>query len=172
MKLDKFKKLKSPYVLVLIGPPVSGKSFFTNKFKEKINPDVFVISRDQIVMDLHAEDNDDEFTYNDAYKSVNNKEVKRRLSSDMLEAAEGYDVIVDMTNMISKRRKDTLSYFGDEYTKIAVIFPILEWDEYMARNKKRESEEGKFIPESVLRSMISSYQPIKDDEGFDKVISI
>jgi hypothetical protein len=56
--------------------------------------------------------------------------------------------------------------------KVAVIFPILEWDEYRKRNTKRQQEEMKFIPENVIKNMISSYQPINPSEGFDKVISL
>jgi hypothetical protein len=77
-----------------------------------------------------------------------------------------------MTNMTSKRRSHNLSYFDDSYSKIAVIFPILEWDEYVLRNEKRQKEEQKFIPLSVIKSMISSYQPISEQEDFDKVISL
>ena len=77
-----------------------------------------------------------------------------------------------MTNMTSKRRSNTLSNFGDEYTKIGVIFPIVGMDEYKRRNDKRELEESKFIPEHVIKRMISSYQKIREDEGFDKIISL
>ena len=99
--------------------------------------------------------------------------VNQILEESMENAAYNMEnVIVDMTNLTSKRRKHTLSHFGDDYTKIAVIFPLIEWDEFISRNEKRKREENKTIPEHVIKRMISSYQAIRDDEGFDKVVSI
>jgi len=160
------KKLQEPYVLLLVGPPLSGKTTWINKnFSEK---EVTIISRDQLVLDVYDGDN-----YDDAFKNVNQKRVNQLLEESIEEAAENKDnVIVDMTNLTSKRRKTTLRYFDDDYTKIAVIFPLLEWDEFIIRNNRRKIEENKTIPEHVIKNMIASYQAIRDDEGFDKVISI
>jgi tRNA uridine 5-carbamoylmethylation protein Kti12 len=159
-------KLKEPYVLILIGPPLSGKSTWINKnFSDK---EVTVISRDQLVLDVYGEDD-----YNAAFKNVDQKKVNRLLEQSFVDANDNKEnVIVDMTNMTSKRRRTTLNNFDDDYTKIAVIFPILDWDEFIKRNKKRELEENKTIPEHLLKNMISSYQPINKDEGFDKVVSL
>jgi hypothetical protein len=77
-----------------------------------------------------------------------------------------------MTNMTSKRRQHNLQHFGDDFTKVAVIFPILEWEEYQTRNEKRKREEKKWIPEHIIRNMIKSYQPIREEEGFDRVMSL
>lgn len=168
MNLNTFKKIKSPYVILLVGPPLCGKTTFCKKFIEDIDKDVDIISRDQIMVDIH--DNDD---YNDAYKNVNQKEVNRLLLKQFEYSADNYrNVIVDMTNLFSKRRRHTLSFFDDSYNKIAVIFPIFEWDEFLARNRKRKDEENKFIPEDVLKNMISSYQGIRDNEGFNRIVSI
>lgn len=159
-------KLKEPYILVLVGPPLVGKStWIKSNFSNK---EVTIISRDQIVMDTYGSDD-----YDSAFRNVNQKEVNQELDNRMREANEnGENVIVDMTNLTSKRRKFTLSYFDDEYTKIAVIFPPLDWNEVQKRNSKRKEEENKSIPESVLKSMMASYQPINSNEGFNKVVSL
>jgi predicted kinase len=159
------KHLKQPYVLVLIGPPLSGKD---TVLKQMDLSNTVVISRDQIVLDVYGSDN-----YDEAFKNVNQKAVDAELQRQLRQSSEdGKNVIINMTNMTSKRRSHNLNHFGDEYTKVAVIFPILEWDEYRKRNIKRQQEEMKFIPEQVIRNMISSYQPINPSEGFDKVISL
>jgi predicted kinase len=159
------KHLKEPYVLVLIGPPLSGKD---TALKQMDLSKTLVVSRDQILLDVYGSDN-----YDEAFKNVDQKKVDVELANQLRQAShDKKNVIINMTNMTSKRRSHNLSYFSDDYLKVAVIFPILEWDEYRRRNLKRQQEEKKSIPEQVIKNMISSYQPIREDEGFDKVISI
>ena len=164
----RFDKIKTPFVIVLIGPPLSGKDTWIRKnFLEK-DIEITIISRDDILMEMS--DTDD---YSDAFNTVSQKEVDAELQRRLFDAADnGKNAIINMTNMTSKRRRHNLEYFGDEFTKIAVIFPILEWDEYKRRNDKRKSEENKWIPEHVIKRMIGTYQPIREEEGFDKVVSL
>jgi predicted kinase len=155
---------QKPYVLMLIGPPLSGK----DTVLKKLNLDAVMISRDQILMDVYGSDN-----YDEAFKNVNQKEVDRVLIQNIQTASkEGKNVVINMTNMTRKRRTYNLDFFGDEYTKIALIFPLLDESEYERRNLKRKEEENKFIPLHVLKNMISSYQSISKDEGFDKIVSL
>lgn len=160
------KHLKEPWVLTLIGPPLSGKdTWIRNNFD--LN-EVVMISRDQILMDVYGSDN-----YDEAFKNVNQKEVDRVLISTIQKAVkEKKNVIINMTNMTRKRRTYNLGFFSDDYYKVAVIFPILDEAEYERRNLKRKEEEQKFIPSHVLKSMISSYQSVTKEEGFDKIVSL
>ena len=168
MDLSKFKKLKSPYILMLIGPPLSGKTFFYRKFLSEIDNNVELISRDETVMEVYGSRN-----YTEAFNNVDQKEVDRVLTQKFLDAnAAKKNVIVDMTHMASKRRKQNLNYFSNDYYKLGVIFPILSDDEYVRRNQKRIEEENKDLPMRIVKSMISSYQPITPDEGFNKVITL
>ena len=158
------KNLKEPFVIILIGPPLSGK---TTWIRENF-PTTEVISRDEIVMEVYGSRN-----YTEAFKSVDQKEVDKVLTQKFIDAnKEKKNVIVDMTHMASKRRKQNLNYFTDDYYKLAVIFPILSDEEYEKRNQKRIEEENKDLPMGIVKSMISSYQPITSDEGFNKVISL
>lgn len=158
------KNLKEPFVIVLIGPPLSGK---TTWVKENF-PTTEVISRDEILMEVYGSKN-----YTEAFKNVDQKEVDKTLHERLIDAnLQKKSVIVDMTHMASKRRKNNLNYFSDDYYKLAVIFPILSDQEYERRNKKRIEEENKDLPMHVIKNMISSYQPVSTEEGFDKVISI
>lgn len=158
------KNLKKPFVVILIGPPLSGKStWIRNNF-----PDVEVISRDETLMEVYGSRN-----YTEAFNNVDQRRVDAVLESKFKNANdEKKSVIVDMTHMGSKRRKMNLNYFTDDYYKIGVIFPILSDEEYQRRNEKRKKEENKDIPFNVIKRMISQYQPIREDEGFDKVISL
>ena len=158
------KNLKEPFVIILIGPPLSGK---TTWIRENF-PTTEVISRDEIVMEVYGSRN-----YTEAFKSVDQKEVDKVLTQKFIDAnKEKKNVIVDMTHMASNRRKQNLNYFTDDYYKLAVIFPILSEEEYVKRNQKRIEEENKDLPMGVVKSMISSYQPITSDEGFNKIISL
>jgi len=158
------KYLKEPFVIILIGPPLSGK---TTWIRENF-PTTEVISRDETVMEVYGSRN-----YTEAFNSVDQKEVDRVLTQKFLDAnAAKKNVIVDMTHMASKRRKQNLNYFSNDYYKLGVIFPILSDDEYVRRNQKRIEEENKDLPMRIVKSMISSYQPITPDEGFNKVITL
>lgn len=161
-----FDKLKEPYVIILVGPPLSGKTSWINKnFSDK---DVDIISRDQIVLDLYKGDN-----YNDAFNSVNQKQVDRILLRNMTDANKNKrNVIIDMTHMSPKRRKFNLSFFDNDYYKLAVLFPNLSDEEYTKRNSKRIEEEGKDIPLHIVKNMLSQYRSITKEEGFDKIISL
>lgn len=158
-------KIKEPFALILVGPPLSGKSTW---LRNNFNLDnITILSRDEVLLEVHGSDN-----YSLAFKEVNQKEVDRVLREKMVAASlTTGNVAVDMTHMGSKRRKANLNYFPNHY-KVAVIFPLLSDEEYAMRNKKRSVEENKWIPEYVIKSMIAGYQPIRDEEGFDKVISV
>jgi predicted kinase len=159
-------KLKEPWVMILIGPPNSGKDTWI-KSNDSLS-DAIMISRDQILLDVWGEDN-----YDEAFKGADQKLVDRKLNQLLIDTGKSNsNVIVNMTHMGRKRRMHNLSFFPN-HNKIAVIFPILTDEEYKRRNLKRQKEENKFIPESVIKSMISSYQSVdKKIEGFDRIISI
>lgn len=157
-------KLKEPFVIILIGPPLSGKSTW---IRENF-PTTEVISRDETVMEVYGSRN-----YTEAFNNVDQKEVDKVLTQKFLDAnVAKKNVIVDMTHMATKRRKQNLNYFSNDYYKLGVIFPILSDDEYVRRNQKRIEEENKDLPMRIVKSMISSYQPITPDEGFNKVITL
>ena len=160
----KLKNIKEPFVMILIGPPLSGKSTW---IRENF-PTTDVISRDEIVMEVYGSKN-----YDKAFANVDQKKVDMVLHQRLTQAnKERKNVIIDMTHMGSKRRRTNLDYFDDEYYKIGVIFPILSDEEYQERNKKRIKEENKNLPMHIIKRMISQYQPIREDEGFNKTISI
>lgn len=158
------KNLKEPFVIVLIGPPLSGKStWIRNNF-----PDTDVICRDEILMEVYGSRN-----YDEAFQKVDQRRVDKILRQRLVDAdKELKNTIIDMTHMTSKRRRTNLEYFGDDFYKLGVIFPILPDEEYERRNEKRIEEENKNLPMHVVKRMISQYQPIREEEGFDKVISL
>jgi predicted kinase len=156
------EKIKEPFVMMLIGPTLSGKSTYIRSNY----PSTEVISRDEIVMEVFGSRD-----YNSAFKEVDQKEVDRRLADRLTAAAAAKkNVIVDMTNMTVKRRMATLRNFGKDFTRVAVVFPILSDEEYEKRNIDRNAKENKWIPPFVIKSMIDSYQEPSPVEGYDRTI--
>jgi len=156
------EKIKEPFVMMLIGPTLSGKSTYIRSNY----PSAEVISRDEIVMEVFGSRD-----YNSAFKEVDQKEVDRRLADRLTAAAAAKkNVIVDMTNMTVKRRMATLRNFGKDFTRVAVVFPILSDEEYEKRNIDRNAKENKWIPPFVIKSMIDSYQEPSPVEGYDRTI--
>jgi predicted kinase len=157
-------KLKEPFLILLIGPTLSGKStWIRNKY-----PNVNVVSRDEILMEVAGTRD-----YNKAFESVNHKLVDKVLAERLKESNDSkLSTIIDMTNMVVKRRNQTLSFFDDSFYKVAVIFPILTDDEYSERNNIRNINENKWIPPFVIKSMIDSYQEPTTEEGYDKIIKL
>lgn len=155
-------KIKEPFVMLLVGPTLSGKSTWL-----KTNyPNVKVISRDEIVMEVAGTTD-----YNKAFEQVDQKLVDRVLAERLAEAnSTKTSTIVDMTNMTKKRRSHTLMYFDNKFEKIAVVFPSLSDEEYQKRNIDRNNKENKWIPPHVIKSMIDSYQPPIKEEGFGQII--
>ena len=148
--------------MLLVGPTLSGKSTWIRNNYPTIN----VISRDEIVMEVAGTRD-----YNRAFETVDQKLVDRVLAERLTGAnLTKTSTIVDMTNMTVKRRAQTLRYFDDSFYKIAFVFPILSDEQYQMRNIDRNSKENKWIPPSVIKSMIDSYQEPTSDEGFSKII--
>lgn len=157
-------KIKEPFVIILVGPPLSGKSTFV----KKNYPSTEVISRDDIVMDVYGSKN-----YTEAFKNVNQKDVDRVLHAKFLDIVNNKrNVIIDMTNLSPRTRARNLNYFSKDYYKVAVVFPILPDLEYQRRNKKRVEEENKDIPMAIINNMMSSYEIPTKPEGFDEIINL
>ena len=157
------KDLDSPFVIFLVGPPLSGKDTFIRNINL---PHVDVISRDDIVLELSTGMN-----YNQAFKSVNQKLVDKVLKEKIINASSnGTNVIINMTNLRKKKRNSLKMKFGDNFNKIAIVFPILSNEEYNTRNQNRTIQEGKTIPFSVIQEMIDGFETIDKTENFDKVI--
>ena len=158
--------MNKPFVILLVGPPLSGKSFYIKEYLKNIDSNVRVISRDELVMEVYGSDD-----YNTAFKEVNQKDVDRLLDLRLKEVnINKENVIIDMTNMVVNRRVKTLRYFSDGYYKEVIVFPVLETEEYDRRNKERNVNENKWIPPFVISSMLNSYQEPTLDEGFNKIV--
>lgn len=156
--------MKNPFVIILSGVPLSGKSTWV----EKNYPGVMVISRDNILMEISNTKD-----YNKAYKESDSDLVDKILNERIFLASKsGDNVIIDMVHASKKSRRRSLTNFSKKYYKIGVSFPFLSKDEYIRRNNLRKEKENKFIPDDVLQNMIESFVNISYEEDFNEIIEI
>ena len=148
-------------VIFLIGPPNAGKTTWRKKYA----PYFKVISRDDIVLELsNGKD------YNTAFKTVNQNSVNELLKSRSKTIFNNENkVVIDMTNMSRKSRKNWMNVIPDDFKKIAVYFEI-DRKTLDERNKERNEKEGKNIPYNVMNDMLRNYERPTKTEGFEEII--
>ena len=147
---------------MLIGLPGSGKSTFIQHLN---NSNYVVLSTDNILTEWGAEKG---LNYNEAFKKFPFKQVeaefKRRYKAALKDKK---DIILDQTNLTQKSRTRKLTQVPIEYQKIGIVFKINK-EELDRRLKKRAIEEGKSIPEHVMKQMAASFSyPSKSE--FDEI---
>jgi len=154
-----------PTVIVLIGPPLSGKDTF---LKNSIYKDYTIVCRDDIVLELSNTKN-----YNDAFKTVNQKLVDKKVRELIFKAIQNNEnIVINQTNLTVRGRKRFLSYFPNNYNKIAVVFPKHDLKILLQRNVARQISENKFIKPNILLEMIDRWEDCTINEGFNKIINL
>lgn len=163
--LKELVETKQPILILLIGPPASGKStWIKNNRKNEV-----IISRDNIVEELA---NKKGLSYSESFndKELQN-EANQRLQKDIhFNFYNEKDIIVDMTNMNkSSRSKFLILGKQKNYYCIGIVFEV-EKNELYRRSEQRKNETGKEIPNEVIDSMLSRYEKPSEDEGFDEIL--
>lgn len=197
-------------LIVLVGPPAVGKSTWTkNNFPDSyiINRDDIVdkvastygwTSDDMFSIPPKSAiigDTDEKFgtvinapkwmTWTDTvYSKVReaNKIIDEKLNKRIGYAVySGKNIIVDMTNLDSKSRKNSLRIVKkhrDEYYTIAVIFKFQGFEDIIKKISDRRAKiarnmgKTKTIPHSSLDRIFSSYEKPTKEEGFDEIINV
>lgn len=152
-------------LIVLVGLPGSGKSTWREIFLSKTDKEFVIVSSDDEIEILCAEEGIDYATGFDKYVGRATKIMKQKFQEAV---NTGMNVIWDQTNMTAKKRRGILQKIPNDYRCEVVTFEVT-LEELTNRLAKRESETGKHIPDFVIKNMARSYVPPTKKEGFDKV---
>lgn len=144
----------------LVGLPASGKSTWIAQ--QDWTSTCAYISTDHYVDRFAARTGQ---TYNQVFQSVMPRAIRLMMRAVRRAQARGQDIVWDQTNLTraSRARKFRLL---PEYQHVAVVFARPEPEEHARRLFDRP---GKRIPESVLVTMIQSYEAPDESEGFEEI---
>jgi predicted kinase len=144
----------------LIGVPGSGKSTWIAQ--QEWAKDCVVVSTDHWI-EMFARELGR--TYSEVFDLFMPAAVRAMSAQVALAQQQGRNIVWDQTSVSVASRAKKFAALPD-YEHVAVVFATPEPDELTRRLAQRP---GKVIPESVLASMIQSYNPPDESEGFVEI---
>lgn len=153
-------------MIILIGPPASGKSTWRAKFLASATEEWTVASTDDLVDAWAAERG---LTYNEAHPKAPWGQFNKTFKYAVRDAlTAGKNIIIDRTSMGSKNRKEYFKNLPEGYEVEAVVF-VVPQPELERRMKDRFEKTGKSVPKVALLSMNKRYEAPTLEEGFTKI---
>jgi len=153
-------------MIILVGPPASGKSTWRAKFLSQTTEEWVIASTDDLVDAWAAERN---LTYNEAHGKAPWAQFNKTFKYAVKNAVTaGKNIIIDRTSMSAKNRKDYFKDLPEGYEVEAVVF-VVDQVELERRMKARFEATGKSVPHVALLSMQKRYETPTKEEGFTKI---
>jgi predicted kinase len=140
-------------LIMLIGLPGSGKSYWSKKYIQE-NPDTILVSSDSIREEVFGDVNDQ--SHNGEVFNIVHQRVVAAIKNER-------DVILDATNLSRKRRIGFLKSIPGCLAE-AIVFAI-PFEFCCKRNAARD----RVVPQEVMDRMYRSFQPPHYAEGFDNI---
>lgn len=145
-------------LVILVGPPGSGKSTYAEKFTRQAD-NWIIISPDNIRSELTGDESN----------QSQNVKVFRQVYSDLVTHLDrGFNVIYDATNCRSSYRHKILNVVKGHTNKIICVVFTTSISDCLNNNKKRD----RFVPEDVIERMYFTLKkhPPTIFEGFDAIM--
>ena len=139
-------------LIVLSGVPGSGKSYFSNALKSQVKRDVYVISSDQLRLQMFGDQKDlshDPIIWEEFY----------RLASEYSKKKDAI-VVLDATNAKKMYRLGCIERYKKLYDQIDLVCFQLEKEIVIKQNKERDNP----IPEDALLRLINEFEMPDDEE--------
>lgn len=153
-------------MIILVGPPASGKSTWRTKFLAGQTDQWVIASTDDLVDAWAAERG---LTYNEAHPLAPWGQFNKTFKYAVRNALNaGKNIIIDRTSMSAKNRKDYFKDLPEGYEVEAYVF-VVDQVELERRMKDRFERTGKSVPLIALRSMNKRYEAPSLEEGFTKI---
>lgn len=141
-----------PELILLIGIPGSGKSFYAKKYDyDRIfKHNTTILSSDEIRKQLYGDEND----------QTHNEEVFQYIKDTSVEQLEkGQRVIIDATNLSRKARQSITDYVDQklsfyEYGFIKFVVVATPYYQCLENNRKRSRQ----VPENVIERMYKQFE--------------
>jgi predicted kinase len=150
--------IKMPTIKILVGPPRSGKSTWTSQNKKESD---VIVSADQLRL----------LVYNKRFWQERENEVwKIRAVILKMLIQQGKDIIIDETNLMVKRRKETIEIAKMAGYRVECI--IFNGYDSVEELNNRAVNTGQSDLIGVIGRMLSMYQRPTIDEGFDSIVFI
>ncbi len=143
--------LRVPCLVVLVGPPGSGKSTWARRNGRG----ALHVSQDDLI-DVITPDGF-AHVYRPIYYEAENAVARAALRA-------GHTVIVDRTNRTRAHRRRWLLIAREAGCPAAAV--VMTTPEWLCRERNAERQGPRRVSEPRMQRMLSSFEPVEDDEGF------
>lgn len=149
-------------ILVLSGLPGTGKSTYVQSYLKQF-PETVVCSTDDYI-EQYAKDRNS--TYDDVFFEAIKMATEHMWKKFAEAIANDQRIIMDQTNLSSKKRRQILDKVPSHYMKMSVYFEVPDQAEWKERLANRP---GKNIPGHILVAMVQNATKPGIHEGFDEI---
>lgn len=152
-------------IFITVGLPGSGKTTWSKKYIKKY-PKTLLISCDDLRQCLHA----GKYIFDPKLENLIEKTTNYIICESV---TLGKDIIIDETNLTTTRRQSLIKIIKKSAKqKYQIIAVNIKCKDNLKRRLKESRGYSKKHWEKIIKNMKKNYNPITNNEGFNKIIEI